>query len=284
MTQWVRTISAAQLHKHLLRGSQLDRSTLRHEFEQLHQAWPWSGLARFGPTTPMLITPELLRSIRPTRTPERRRARVALHFQLLGFPDGRSRGGEQDCHAPRLAYDGSQFPLPWLLSTRINRSFARRPLLFSGPVQRRLALCRPCYGPTEPARPRARTLTGTRSRRCAAIGSGATGAPVAIFSIPRPTAAVASHPSPPVRSRDLGNGGVGERPIATSLNGTTQGGAGDREERTVGRLHDVGQDDLLSPGPDEDRRESCLCARSCGDPVDRPSMSGLSGRSLRPSS
>src|SRR5271166_5662140 len=39
-----------ELHKHLLRGSQLDRSTLRQEFEQLHQAWPWSGLARFGPT------------------------------------------------------------------------------------------------------------------------------------------------------------------------------------------------------------------------------------------
>jgi hypothetical protein len=35
----------------LLRGSQLDRSTLRQVFEQLHQAWPWSGLARFGPTT-----------------------------------------------------------------------------------------------------------------------------------------------------------------------------------------------------------------------------------------
>jgi hypothetical protein len=32
-----------------LRGSQLDRSTLRQKFEQLHQAWPWSGLARFGP-------------------------------------------------------------------------------------------------------------------------------------------------------------------------------------------------------------------------------------------
>jgi hypothetical protein len=36
----------------LLRGSQLDRSTLRQKFEQLHQAWPWSGLARFGPTSP----------------------------------------------------------------------------------------------------------------------------------------------------------------------------------------------------------------------------------------
>jgi hypothetical protein len=41
-----------ELHKHLLRGSQLDRSTLRREFEQLHQAWPWSGLARVDPTTP----------------------------------------------------------------------------------------------------------------------------------------------------------------------------------------------------------------------------------------
>jgi hypothetical protein len=41
-----------ELHKHLLRGSQLDRSTMRQELERLHQAWPWSGLARFGPTTP----------------------------------------------------------------------------------------------------------------------------------------------------------------------------------------------------------------------------------------
>jgi hypothetical protein len=41
-----------ELHKHLLHGSQLYRSTSRQEFEQLHQAWPWSGLARFGPTTP----------------------------------------------------------------------------------------------------------------------------------------------------------------------------------------------------------------------------------------
>jgi hypothetical protein len=41
-----------ELHKHLLRGSQLDRATLRQEFEQIHQARPWSGFARFGPTTP----------------------------------------------------------------------------------------------------------------------------------------------------------------------------------------------------------------------------------------
>jgi hypothetical protein len=52
MTQWVRRFQPRELHKHLLRGSQLDRSTLRQEFEQPHQAWPWSGIARFGPTTP----------------------------------------------------------------------------------------------------------------------------------------------------------------------------------------------------------------------------------------
>ena len=33
------------MQKHLLRGSQFDRSTLRPEFEQLHEAWPWSRLA-----------------------------------------------------------------------------------------------------------------------------------------------------------------------------------------------------------------------------------------------
>ena len=27
------------------------RSTLQQDFEQLHWAWSWSGLARFGPTT-----------------------------------------------------------------------------------------------------------------------------------------------------------------------------------------------------------------------------------------
>jgi hypothetical protein len=38
----------------------------RREFEQLHQAWPWSGFARFGPTTPKSLDPRLLRSIKPT--------------------------------------------------------------------------------------------------------------------------------------------------------------------------------------------------------------------------
>jgi hypothetical protein len=47
MNQWLGRFQPRELHKHLLRGSQLDRSTLRQEFEQLHQAWPWSGLARF---------------------------------------------------------------------------------------------------------------------------------------------------------------------------------------------------------------------------------------------
>src|SRR5262249_19171044 len=39
MTQWVRRFQPRELHKHLLRGSLLDRSTLRREFEQLHRAW-----------------------------------------------------------------------------------------------------------------------------------------------------------------------------------------------------------------------------------------------------
>jgi hypothetical protein len=71
LTRWVLRISAARTAEafvaHLLHGSQLDRSTLRQEFEQLHQAWPGSGLARFGPTTQKPIDPGLLRSIRPTR-------------------------------------------------------------------------------------------------------------------------------------------------------------------------------------------------------------------------
>jgi hypothetical protein len=51
MAQCLGLFQPRELHKHLLRGSQLDRSTLRQEFEQRHQAWPWSGFARFGPTT-----------------------------------------------------------------------------------------------------------------------------------------------------------------------------------------------------------------------------------------
>jgi hypothetical protein len=38
--------------EHLLRGLQLDYSTFRQEFEQLHQAWPSSRFARSGATTP----------------------------------------------------------------------------------------------------------------------------------------------------------------------------------------------------------------------------------------
>jgi hypothetical protein len=56
----------------LLRGSQLDRSTLRQKFEQLHQAWPWSGLARFGSDT-------------PTRAPTN--ARKAMMPNTRGRPD-----------------------------------------------------------------------------------------------------------------------------------------------------------------------------------------------------
>ena len=52
MTPCVRTVSAARTASALLRGSHLDASTSRQEFEQLHKGWPWSGLARVGPTTP----------------------------------------------------------------------------------------------------------------------------------------------------------------------------------------------------------------------------------------
>ena len=38
-------VSRGELHKHSLRGSGLDRSALRQEFEQLHKAGPWSGIA-----------------------------------------------------------------------------------------------------------------------------------------------------------------------------------------------------------------------------------------------
>jgi hypothetical protein len=44
-------IQPRELHTHFFRGSQLNRSTLRQELEQLHQAWPRSGLARVGPTS-----------------------------------------------------------------------------------------------------------------------------------------------------------------------------------------------------------------------------------------
>jgi hypothetical protein len=58
-------IQPLELHKHFLRGSQVNRSTMRQEFERLHQAWPWSGLARFGPSTPKLVEPKLLHSVDP---------------------------------------------------------------------------------------------------------------------------------------------------------------------------------------------------------------------------
>jgi hypothetical protein len=45
----------------LLRDSQLDRLTMPREFEQLRQAWPSSGLARFSPTTPLSIEPRSIR-------------------------------------------------------------------------------------------------------------------------------------------------------------------------------------------------------------------------------
>jgi hypothetical protein len=56
-----------EVKKHSSCGSQFEPLALRQHFEQLRQAWTWNGLARFGPTTPKRIEPNLLRSIRPTR-------------------------------------------------------------------------------------------------------------------------------------------------------------------------------------------------------------------------
>jgi hypothetical protein len=66
MLNGLRRIQLSELHKHFVRGSQLNRSTLRQEFERLHQAWPWSSLALFGPSTPKPVEPTLLRSVDPT--------------------------------------------------------------------------------------------------------------------------------------------------------------------------------------------------------------------------
>ena len=50
----------------MLRCSQFGCSTLRLEFEQLHQAWPWTGLARVGPPTPKHRVGALRASVDPT--------------------------------------------------------------------------------------------------------------------------------------------------------------------------------------------------------------------------
>src|SRR5262249_24206512 len=68
-SKWVNGLGRFQpreLQKHLLRSSQLDRSTLRQEFEQLHQAWPWGGLARIGPTTPKQLGAVTVRKLMVT--------------------------------------------------------------------------------------------------------------------------------------------------------------------------------------------------------------------------
>jgi hypothetical protein len=66
-----------ELHKHLLRGSRLDRSTLRREFEQLDQVWPWSGLARVGPTTPTRARRPLRASVDPSEATSEQSASVS---------------------------------------------------------------------------------------------------------------------------------------------------------------------------------------------------------------
>jgi hypothetical protein len=52
LLNWLARFQPRELHKHSLRGAQLDSPFLRQALEQLHQAWHCSGLARFGPTTP----------------------------------------------------------------------------------------------------------------------------------------------------------------------------------------------------------------------------------------
>jgi hypothetical protein len=49
-------------------GLMLDRSTLLQEFEHLHQGWPWSGLARFGPTAQTEARESTLNSTYSLRT------------------------------------------------------------------------------------------------------------------------------------------------------------------------------------------------------------------------
>src|SRR5262245_56688852 len=62
--------SSASCISIFLRGSRLDCSTSRREFEQRHQARGWSGLARFGPTTPTRARTSLIASVDPTDAPK----------------------------------------------------------------------------------------------------------------------------------------------------------------------------------------------------------------------
>jgi hypothetical protein len=80
MTDGLGRFQPRELHQHLLSGLLLDRSTLRQEFEQLHQARSWRGLARFGSTTPTragrladasVESTEARKLSRPASTPSR---------------------------------------------------------------------------------------------------------------------------------------------------------------------------------------------------------------------
>jgi hypothetical protein len=75
-----------ELHKQLSRGSQLDRSTLRQEAEHPNQAWPWSGLARFGRTPPTRARRLFDASVDQTEArnaPAPRRGRIAVNSHCV---------------------------------------------------------------------------------------------------------------------------------------------------------------------------------------------------------
>src|SRR6516164_4885532 len=61
-------------------------SPTRQEFEQLHQAWPWSGLARVDPTTPTCAMRLADASVDPT---DARKATIrGFGRRDLGAPPG----------------------------------------------------------------------------------------------------------------------------------------------------------------------------------------------------
>jgi hypothetical protein len=57
---------------------------LREEFEQLHQSWRWSGLARFGPTTPKRATTSLAASVDPNEASNCPRTDFVSHSVPIG--------------------------------------------------------------------------------------------------------------------------------------------------------------------------------------------------------
>src|SRR6516164_4937625 len=74
MTPSVTAVSAARTASAFVARLASRCLNFAQEFEQLHQAWPWSGLARFGPTTPTRAGRLADASVDPT---EARKTKVA---------------------------------------------------------------------------------------------------------------------------------------------------------------------------------------------------------------